>query len=264
MMTTRDLFELASLDVLGLLDEDERREFERAFRAAPAPVQAQVRREQLRMADIGGWLPDEEPPAGLKSKVLGAVSDAMVAVREGRAREHVRAKVGPFAMAMQRNVSPLWRAAAIGLIGGIGAIGYVLYKVNDQYRTATVAQRSDASVDELSRVGGGNLLKTLLSLKNSTAFRAGDAARAGDMSATLFIASNDQAHLLVNLPQVEGGYRLVAVGDDGQLGKTVHAFNIPGGRHVVEFAANLIPAGARLAILPATAANTLASAVLLT
>ena len=67
MMTanTRDLLEYAALDALGLLDDAEREEFERAFRAASPEVQAMVRREQTRAADIDAILPRVEAPAGL-------------------------------------------------------------------------------------------------------------------------------------------------------------------------------------------------------
>jgi len=47
-MTLQEMIELAILDAMGLLDEEERLAFELAFRAAAPPVQAQVRREQTR------------------------------------------------------------------------------------------------------------------------------------------------------------------------------------------------------------------------
>lgn len=262
MMTTRDLFELASLDTLGLLDEDERREFERAFRDAPPAVQAQIRREQLRTTDIESWLPQVAPPPGLKSSVMNAVQEAVVAVRQGRARDHVRHKVGPLAMALQRNVSPLWRAASIGLIGGVVSLSYVLYKVNDQYRASAIAQRSDQSMDEAQRLGKTQFLETLDSPRSMVAFRDGEAKGPRRVSATLYVGSNDRAFLQVNnLPIIAGGYRLVAVGDDGAM-KALKTFDVPGGRQVIELAATLIPMGARLAILPASAPDSLSAAIL--
>ncbi|QYU70067.1 hypothetical protein J4558_08100 [Leptolyngbya sp. 15MV] len=49
-MPFHDLLEMAVLDTLGLLDEQEQAAFEMAFRSAPPAVQAQVRREQTRFA----------------------------------------------------------------------------------------------------------------------------------------------------------------------------------------------------------------------
>ena len=45
-MTLQELIELAILDAMGLLDEEERLAFEVAFRASAPAVQAQVRRER--------------------------------------------------------------------------------------------------------------------------------------------------------------------------------------------------------------------------
>ena len=263
MMTTRDLFEQASLDVLGLLDEDERREFDRALRAADPAVQAQIRREQLRMTDIDQWLPAVAPPAALKSRTLSAVSEAIVAVRQGRAREHVRSKWGPFSLAMQRNVSPLWRAASLGLIGGVAALGYVVSKLNDQVRTTAVMQRSGENVDELMKMGGGSFVRTMISPRFTVKFNAGENRGRFESLATLYVGANDTGYLLVDLPSLPGGYRLVAVDDDGKIGRTISAFEVSGGRQVIQVASNAIPMGSRLAILPASSADTLASAVLI-
>ena len=85
MMTTpellrrEELIEQASLDALGLLDEFEAAHYARSFQAAPASVQEEIRQLQAAIVADGAMLSDEEPPAGLRGRVLGAVQDAMEA-----------------------------------------------------------------------------------------------------------------------------------------------------------------------------------------
>ena len=76
-MTTHELLELASLDAMGLLDPEEREAFELAFRAAAPALQAQIRREQLRLSYIDGILPVVEPPPGLRARVMAKVREAI-------------------------------------------------------------------------------------------------------------------------------------------------------------------------------------------
>lgn len=112
-MTTKELIEMASLDALGLLDEQERDEFERAFRAAAPEVKEQLRREQSRFADIGRWLPSVEPPRDLKDRVLDAVREAIHAV--STPAPAIAGRIVPAAgLARWWNTAPLWRAACIG------------------------------------------------------------------------------------------------------------------------------------------------------
>src|SRR5438105_666068 len=86
-MNTHDLLEMASLDAMGLLDPEEREAFERAFRAAPPPLQAQIRREQLRFSAADDILPQVEPPLGLRARVIAAVREAMQTMAGRRAAE---------------------------------------------------------------------------------------------------------------------------------------------------------------------------------
>ena len=79
-MTTRELLELASLDAMGLLDDNEHEAFEGAFRAAAPAVQRQVRREQERLTGDTSTLPDVDPPAELVADLLEP-ADLVVAER---------------------------------------------------------------------------------------------------------------------------------------------------------------------------------------
>lgn len=109
-MTTQEMIEFALLDAVGLLDEQEREAFERAFGAAAPAVQAQVRREQTRLSQIEMLLPDVSPPAGLRAAVIEAVRRAMAA----EAEEPATLAFAP-PMARSRGVSRWWRAGSLGL-----------------------------------------------------------------------------------------------------------------------------------------------------
>lgn len=263
-MITRDLFELAHLDVLGLLDDDERREFEQAFREAPPALQAQIRREQLRVTDIDEWLPKAEAPASLKPRVMGAVREAIEAVRAGEGRRAVRA-VGPFALALQRNVSPLWRAAALGFAAATLFVGYQFLNSVSRFNQVTRLVQSEAEMAVFNTRGGAGFARVLNDPKVTTvAFSAGPGAPTkGEPRAGLYSAAGVGAYLYCSLPKTPGGYRLVAVADDGvTIAKEIARFEPGLGQQVIVLPSAIAP-GTKLAILPQNAGDDLASALLI-
>lgn len=265
-MITRDLFEMASLDVLGLLDDEERRAFERGFREAPPAVQAQIRREQLRIAEIEEWLPNVAPPPGTKAGVMDAVREAMSAMREGRGREHLTRKVGPLALALQRNVSPLWRAAAIGLATATLLAGYFVLDLRSEVSQVSRLLDNDKSMQEFMRAGVPGITGVLsdASATHIAFVRAHDAPETGVARAGLYRSENSPAYLVCTLPKTPGGYRLVALSDDGsRIASEIARFDPASGQQIITIK-GAIPAGSRLAILPATASDDPASAILVT
>src|SRR5262245_51548696 len=128
-MKTQELLELAALDALGLLDEAERDAFDRAFRAAPPALQAQIRREQTRIAGDDSLLPKIEPPMGLKARVLAAWREAVEAVSN---RSPARRLVGALTLMPSRGVSPLWRAGAIGCAAASIVLGVAMLNIKGQ------------------------------------------------------------------------------------------------------------------------------------
>ena len=136
-MTTRELLELASLDAMGLLDDKEHEAFESAFRAAAPAVRRQVRREQERLTGDTSTLPDVEPPADLRDRVMGRVREAMVS-----ARSDVVGRIVPEEFSIRANVSPLWRAACIGFATATLVLFGVGYSMQSQYNEALAAGQS--------------------------------------------------------------------------------------------------------------------------
>lgn len=130
-MNTHELLELASLDALGLLDADEREAFERAFRAAPPAIQAQIRREQLRTSLSDDTLPAVEPPPGLRPRVLARVRDALVGsitvrkISGGAVVPPLRPVYG---------VSRMWRIGAIASAAAAIVLGFTTLQLRSDFQ----------------------------------------------------------------------------------------------------------------------------------
>jgi hypothetical protein len=162
-MNTRDLLEMASLDALGLLDEQERDDFERAFRDASPALKAQLRREQSRFADLDKWLPAVEPPASLRGRVLGAVREAIAAV--SAPEPAVVARIGPFPMPGWWNTASLWRAACIGFAtASVVLAGFFFYISQENRRIGDLALNN--RLNDFNRFGAGGNLASIESSKN--------------------------------------------------------------------------------------------------
>jgi hypothetical protein len=78
-ITMTELVELATLDAFGLLPPADAVKFERAFMAASMDVQSELRRIQDELAAEDSILPDIEPSATLRSRVLAAVAETIEA-----------------------------------------------------------------------------------------------------------------------------------------------------------------------------------------
>ncbi len=227
--TTRDLLEYASMDALGLLDEVEREEFERAFRAASPEVQAMIRREQTRAADIDAWLPRVEAPAGLKQRVVSAWREAVAAV----AAEYPPQPVGSIGPALpQVNIGLrtgyLWRAACIGFATAtlvLGGFFISSLQLNNDLRTQITANANNA---QISRFGPGFIDTFFAANKTEYALEA-----QVDVGATvrgcLMVAGDQGRGMLVfqRLPADEGTYRVVIETDKGR--QELAEFNASGG-----------------------------------
>lgn len=209
-MTSRDLFELASLDVLGLLDEQERAEFEDAFRAAPPHIQAQIRAEQVRAADLERLLPQVDPPAGLRSRVLAAVREAIASVGS----EPV-ARIGPGGVAAWSS-APLWRAACIGFATASMVLGVGAWHLSRTVQNITDTAMSNRTTDVLAERSGPKFIDMLTRpTMTHVAFSPAAKDYDGKASAGLYVDTHTKtAYLVCSGMQVLGGsYRLIV--DDG-------------------------------------------------
>lgn len=210
-MNTQELFESASLDVMGLLDEQERAAFEEAFRAASPQIQAQIRAEQARFADIDRLLPRVETPVGLRFKVLAGVREAMAALQT--------APIASIGMGGRvRTSAPIWRAACIGFATASLVLAGFSWKITQDNRTMLSLALSNHVAQELAQKAGPGFtdLITRPTLRH-VAFSPVAKDATGKAAAALFVDTNTKTAYLVcdSLPMTAGEYRLVVQGPDG-------------------------------------------------
>lgn len=221
MMNTHELLELAALDALGLLDDDERADFERGFQAAPPALQAQIRREQARMARADGLLPEIDPPASLRARVLAVVRDAIQTVGSRRSGSRFIPALLP-----SRGVSPIWRAAAVGSMAAAIVFGFATLRIRTEVVNINNLISSNAQEAEWVREYGPRF-RDLIDNPNTklvqfnTSGAANPALAKG--RAVILVDSSDGSGLFLSrdLPPSANGYALVPLGSDGSLGQPI-------------------------------------------
>lgn len=251
-MNTFDLLEMASLDALGLLDPEEREEFELAFRAAPPAVQAQVRREQLRFSQMDGMLPPVEAPLGLRARVLAAVRQAVEQV----AGRRVAGRIGPApAMRNAGGVHRFWRPAAVGCAAAALVFGFTTLQIRSDFRETSQYAISSAYADHLLKEYGARFDQTFFD--PSTRFVNFHPPASADPNsitrgkATLmFDPVNRRAQLFCkDFPSSAGEYEVVVVDEAGNTTRAVLTFKPPIAGFQGQTATNIdLETGSRLII----------------
>lgn len=228
-LKTSNLFEMASLDALGLLDAEERVAFEEAFRAAPPALQAQLRREQHRLTSVDDLLPDVEPAAGLRDRVLAAVRDAIAAV-SGVAEREVIAKIVPAHWSVRSRVSPIWRAACIGFATATVVLLSVGYNVHSDYQKTLTAYLDGKMAEELQSALGPKFVNLLFD--GEAVLHRFEMANTGGERAGAWVVINpdDKTGVMAckGLPEVEGEFRLAIVDENDQVQAVLAHFSSKG------------------------------------
>ncbi len=244
--TLHELFELASLDAMGLLEEGERRQFEDAFRSLPPAAQAQIRDQQSRIADHDATLPVVQCPPSLRQRVL----DAVAAEIELGAPAPV-ARIAPV-IARSRSVSTIWRAAAIGCAAAAIVFGVTTLQMISEYRGLERKIASNAVGDLFVKEFGPRFESALLS--HGTQFiqfnPVNTPANGSEPMAVILMDPKTRSAQLYckDLPQREGVYNLVIVDPSGRVKNIVLPFRA-GGQRVAEIIGNLdVAAGSSLGI----------------
>jgi len=223
-MTTRELIELAQLDALGLLDDQEREAFDRAFAGAPASIQAQLRREQTRLARTD-WVPiDGEPPAELRDAVLTDVAAAalkdrvMAAVRRemgAPAHRHEGGRLHP-PIHQPRAVSRVWRVGAIGSAAAAVALAATTFFLQSQYSTLVAEMRKTGTYDSLISTRGFNLQDLVFNDSSRLVHFEPAPGFGGTATAFVDIASQKVRLFHKNFAKDLTKYRVVALDERGE------------------------------------------------
>lgn len=238
LLRREELIEQASLDALGLLDAFEAAHYAKSFHAAPASVQEEIRQLQAEIATDASLLSDEEPPAGLRGRVMGAVMDSIehetrelqpIATIGSRARRV--AATGATATAadiagvvrdermhlqyrsMQRSVA-VWRAASVALAASLlGSFLWLNVITHDAMSIAQLAQ-GQATQSQLIEMLGSDY--ATFSTDKTMRIRS-LAALAGETGAAILYCDpkNGDGYLVgFGLAQV-GTYTIRSIADDG-------------------------------------------------
>lgn len=224
-MTTHELLEMASLDAMGLLDADEREAFERAFRAASPALQAQVRREQLRLSRMDELLPNVEPPIGLRARVVAAVRDA---IGQMTVRTLVPGSGGKAAPALRRSegVHRFWRAAAIGSAAASLVLAYTAVQFRGEYLATTDVLSANAINDHLMRDFGARFKQLILDpASRKFAFHTQEGRQTTARATLLVDAASKRGHLLLSdLSSADGLLEVVTLDRDGRASAPLASF----------------------------------------
>ncbi|MDX9911561.1 MAG: hypothetical protein RBS39_07010 [Phycisphaerales bacterium] len=262
-VSTQELIELAVLDAFGLLETHEQDAFERTFSLAPPSVQAQIRRQQTRLARDESLLPHVAPSPELRAAVLDAVRRAMANTHDHEMREAVLARVGAAVAADARSrepkilrshrVSPFWRAAALGLAASAVVFGVATLQMRSEIDRLAHAVESDSILAAIHQNFGSDYMHAAL-LDRNTQRVVFDRVANSTAQASLWINPDwSEAQLFyLDLPaDADARYRLVALDDQGNVREELATINSTGGlgSHRFKLATGT---PMRLAILPAS------------
>ncbi len=240
-MSTRELVELAQLDAMGLLDEQEAREFEVAFAAAPAEIQEQIRTEQARMCVLEPVLPDVQAPEHLRGKVLSKVHEAIIESIVEKAPapvSEVQAPIPAFAPAARHEAgreipgiddrrrvrsSRLWRTAALAFAAAAVVLGVTTLRLQSQFERVSSQKVAAESLGDANKFLGGKLSSFFFSDVKKTMLNPVRQSDSEWQKVQAVVAHNVEwsEALLVctNLPSAKAGekYELVAVDGKDQV-----------------------------------------------
>ena len=252
-MKPDELIQNALLDACGLLEEDELAEFEAAFAEAPESLKAQIRLEQARFADMGEVLPEVEPPASLRSRVVDAVraeihSDGLEAIAgvigpdSGRGDLKKAAAAAPLLLPINR-VTPIWRAAALGFATATILSGVAILNLHGEFSRITNDVASNEVITNLSQMGG----PAFGALFNDGYERVvlNPSRNEGMRGFAMVNTDRGEGHLVLNrLPIAENvSYRLVAIDEEGNELTTLKTFERSGAFESVQTVAFDFEAG---------------------
>ncbi|MGE3109603.1 MAG: hypothetical protein AB7G11_16895 [Phycisphaerales bacterium] len=219
-MKTQELLELAALDALGLLDEHERDAFDRAFRAAPPALQAQIRGEQTRLAKDDSLLPAVETPIGLKAKVLARWREAM------SARRRFIPPLLPSA-----GVSPIWRMAAVGALAATTVMAVATLQIQSNFKQLAAASGDLEHSKAMMEVLGADYSRWVLGNTQKVAYHSADQAFSGKVAMFLSPEIEQRENekptqtamfICAQFPDSQVQYQLVMTDKDGQIIKDSH------------------------------------------
>ena len=283
-MTMHDLLELAVLDAHGMLDDDERRGFERSLNAASEPVRRQIQREQARLVDLTGLLPEVSPPESLRERVLSAVraeireqletvrvQDSRMPQTSGMAASPRTVRHEPTANSTASNdavptprrlrrpsrVNALWRAGTLGLTAAAVTLAVMMVNLRNEYVSLADRIDTDARLDAaIQSLGSENLIDTIFDSQTvRVTFQLAPEVMEGlngaaPMTSIYFNPDWSGCNIYHRLPAVQAGesYELAILDDNDDIASVAYTFSSSGSLTISRIEDKSITASTRLAI----------------
>lgn len=253
-MNTIDLIELAVLDALDMLDADESAEFDAAFRAAPPATQDRVLAEQSRLANLERLLPEVSPSPEMRSRVISAVREAMLADAVAKASE-ADDDDGPLSIRQSRGVARGWRIGAIGAAAAAVAFGVAFGHSTLRYNDLDDRFINNLALDGAINAYGAETMEMMLKPDLAKVIEFTPFDPESEIIVVLkYLDERDLGFMHCgHLPTVENvQYALVEL-DGDQIGPTIQQFAPSSGALTIQRLEGLVlENGMRLALISVT------------
>lgn len=235
-----ELFDLAQMDALGLLDEPGRVRFEHAFARSPEAIKAQLRAQQNLAVQLAAMTPDVSVPAGQRERVIDRVAAEAAGDRD------IIAHLEPAVLPAQ-GVSRVWRAASIACAAAAIVFAFTTIQMQGRYRELDNAFRTGQVATMFIKEFGPRFETALASpATRFIQFQAVDGQRGA--AVVLHDSETGEAQLFCHdLPEKEARYQLVMIlpGEERRVVLPVRA----SGARIAQVIERLdLPMGASLAI----------------
>ncbi|MCU0688219.1 MAG: hypothetical protein MUE97_00525 [Phycisphaerales bacterium] len=259
-LTPAELLQLASADALGLLDEQERRDFEAAFAAAKPAHQALIRSTQDRVVQQQmAMLPDVKAPLGLRTKFFAKLASLMGA-EQAPVLATIGTPTGTDAADLERRLSRTlpkvasvnrwWRTGAIAGIAAALLLGVTSVQLRSELERIDRGIVSNNTIGALAQQFGPAFESTLMADNAQViALKAVDAgANASGIDGVVIVdASTGTGHLLCRgLPEGVRSLTLTATAPGGEQQTVILTFSPAASRAVQQLNGLKLAAGSTL------------------
>lgn len=253
-MNMIDLIELAVLDALGMLDAEESAEFDAAFRAAPPATQDRVLTEQARLANLERLLPEVTPSPEMRSRVISAIREAMLANAVAQASE--ADDDGPLSIRSSRGVARGWRIGAIAAAAAAVAFGVAFGHSTLRYNDLNDRFENGIGLQGAINAYGPETMDMMLRPHLAKEVRFTPVDRQSEIIVVLKYLDERQLGFVHcgHLPTAQGvQYALVELDASDQIGQTIRQFTPSSGALTIQRLENLVlENGMRLALVSVT------------
>jgi hypothetical protein len=259
-LTPAELLQLASADALGLLDEQERREFEAAFASAKPAHQALIRSTQDRVVQQQmAMLPDVKAPLGLRARFMSTIA-ALLGAEQSPVLATIGTPTGADSADLERRLSRTlpkvasvnrwWRTGAIAGIAAALLLGVTSVQLRSELERIDRGIVSNNTIGALAQQFGPAFESTLMADNAQViALKAvGERSTTSGIDGVVIVdASTGTGHLLCRgLPEGVRSLTLTATAPGGEQQTVILTFSPAASRAVQQLSGLKLAAGSTL------------------